>query len=194
MKTITLFACAAAFGFAFAGTASASDVRVGVGVRIGSERDGISVRIGVNDRNDRRDNRHYDDRRWDRRDRHGNWDRYPRSYPPVVIAPPRCEPPVVIVPAPCPPPVIVIHEPIQVTITEVVGYREERYISGYTKDCQRVWDRRCREWKTIEVEVPVWSVRTVAVTATRVVTANWCHERLCYGYNDNNGVFVQVQR
>lgn len=189
MKTITLLACAAVFGFAFSGTASAQDVRFGVGVRVGSGRDGFSVRIGVNDRHDRHD-------RHDRWDRH---DRSPRHCPPVVVYPaPRCEPPVVILPAPrCEPPVVIVepcHDPIQVTITEIVGYRDERYISGYTKGYERVWDRRCGKYVMVQVDVPVYSIRQVPITVTRVVTANWCNQRRCYGYTDSLGVFVRVER
>ena len=185
MKTITLLACAAVLGFAFSGTASAQDVRVGVGINIGSHRDGFSLRIGVNDRHDRRD-------RWDRHDR---WDRRP---PVVICPPPRCEPPVIIVPAPrCEPPVVIVEPcpaPIQVTITEIVGYRDERYISGYTKGYERVWDRRCGKYVLVQVDVPVYSIRQVPITVTRVVTANWCNQRRCYGYTDNQGFFQRVER
>ncbi|MCC7529333.1 MAG: hypothetical protein IT342_12490 [Candidatus Melainabacteria bacterium] len=178
MKTITLLACAAVLGFAFSGTASAQDVRFGV--RVGSDRDGFSLRIGVNDRHGRHD--HW--QRYDRWDRH---DRSPRHCPPVVVYPaPRCEPPVVIV-EPCP-------APIQVTITEIVGYRDERYISGYTKGYERVWDRRCGKYVLVQVDLPVYSIRQVPITVTRVVTANWCDQRRCYGYTDNQGFFQRVER
>ena len=178
MKTITLLACAAVLGFAFSSTASAQDVRFGVGVHVGSGRDGFSLRIGVNDRHDRHD-------RWDRRDRNDRWE---RPCPPVIVYPaPRCEPPVIIVEQPC-------HAPIQVSITEIVGYRDERYISGYTKGYQRVWDRRCGKFALVQVDVPVYSIRQVPITVTRVVTANWCNERVCYGYTDNQGSFQRVER
>lgn len=181
MKTITLLACAALIGSVFASPASAQDVRVGVGVSVGSGRDGFSVRIGVGDRHDRRHDRHD---RWDRHDRHDRWDRRP----PVVILPaPRCEPPVVIMQQPC-------RDPIQVTITEIVGYRDERYISGYTEGWERRWDRGCRRYVMVRVDVPVYSIRQVPITVTRVVTANWCTQRLCYGYHDNQGAFVRVER
>lgn len=190
MKTITLLACAALIGSVFASPASAQDVRVGVGVSVGSGRDGFSVRIGVGDRHDRRYDRND---RWDRHDRNDRWGRHDRNdrwdrRPPIVILPaPRCEPPVVIVQQPC-------HDPIQVTITEIVGYRDERYISGYTKGYERVWDRRCGKHVLAQVDVPVYSIRQVPITVTRVVTANWCTQRLCYGYNDSHGTFVRVER
>jgi hypothetical protein len=198
MKKITLLVCAAALGFAFCSTASAQDVRVGVGVSIGSGRDGISVRVGVGDRDRGRWDRHDRHDRWDRHDRHDRWDRHDRHdrwdrRPPVVVVPAPC-PPVVVAPPRCEPPVVVVHAPIQVTITEVVGYRDERYISGYTKGYQRVWDRHCRDWRMVEVDVPVYSIRQVPITATRVVTANWCTERLCYGYTDSSGCFQRVNR
>jgi hypothetical protein len=186
MKTITLLACAAVLGFAFSSTASAQDVRFGVGVRIGSDRDGFSVRIGVNDRHDRHD-RHGRHDRWDRNDRHDRHDRWDRRPPVIILPAPRCEPPVVIVQQPC-------HDPIQVTITEIVGYRDERYISGYTKGYERVWDRGCGKYVMVRVDVPVYSIRQVPITVTRVVTANWCTQRLCYGYTDNHGSFVRVER
>lgn len=192
MKKITLLVCAAALGLAFSGTASAQDVRVGVGVSIGSGRDGISVRVGVGDRDRGRWDRHDRHDRWDRHNRNDRWDRWDRR-PPVIVVPAPC-PPVVVVPPRCEPPVVVVHAPIQVTITEIVGYRDERYISGYTKGYQRVWDSRCREWRLVEVDVPVYSIRQVPITATRVVTANWCTERLCYGYTDNAGCFQRVER
>ncbi len=198
MKTITLLACAAVLGFGFSSSASAQDVRVGVGVSVGSGRDGFSLRIGVGDRD-----RHG---RWDHNDRwerHDRWDRRPpvvivpapRCEPPVVIVPaPRCEPPVVVIPSPrCEPPVVV-HAPIQVTITEVVGYRDERYISGYTEGWERRWDYQCRRYVLVRVDVPVYSIRQVPITVTRVVTANWCNQRLCYGYTDNQGCFQRVER
>lgn len=180
MKSFTLLACAAVLGFAFSTTAQAQDLRVGVGVRVGSGRDGFSVRIGVGDRHDRCD-------RWGRR-------------PPVIVMPaPRCEPPVVVYPAPrCEPPVVVVerpcHAPIQVTITEIVGYRDERYISGYTEGYELVWNRHCRRYDRVRVDVPVWSVRRVPITVTRVVSADWCIERNCYGYTDSSGCFQRVER
>lgn len=182
MKTITVLSCAAVLVLGFVSTASAQDVRVGVGVNVGSGHDGFSLRIGIGDR-----------------DRYGRWDRYDRydrcdRRPPVVIVPaPRCEPPVVVVPAPCPPP-IVVHEPIQVTITEVVGYRDERYISGYTEGWERRWDYHCRRYVLVRVDVPVYSIRQVPIVSTRVVIANWCSERLCYGYIDSRGCFQRVER
>lgn len=171
MKTYTLLACVAALGLAFSGTASAQNVRVGVGVNIGAGRDGLSLRIGVGGRD---------------RDRDRDW----RSLPP------RCEPPVVVVP-PCNPPVVVVepcHAPIQVTVNEIVDYREESYIVGYTKGFDRVWDHSCRRWVLVEVKVPVWGVRRVPVIVTRVITADWCVERACYGYTDRQGCFKRVER
>jgi len=169
MKTITLFACAAALGFAFSNPASAQDLRFGVGVRVGSGHNGFSFNIGVNDRHDR-------------------WERFPRQGPPpfVIVSEPPCLPPVVVA-EPC-------HAPFELTVSETVGFRDERYISGYTKGCQLVWDRQCRSYRRVEVDVPVYSIRQVPVTVTRVVTASWCSERVCYGYTDRQGCFQTVQR
>lgn len=196
MKSITLLACVAILGSAFSHTASAQDVRVGVGV----DRDGFSFRIGVNDRhNDRRDRND----RYDRNDRRGDHRRpgYPvyRPLPPIVILPaPRCEPPVVIVP-PCEPPVVVVqppvcNPPIEVTVTDIVGYRSESYLVGYTKKCELIWDRHIRNYRKVEIDVPVYGVRQVPITVTRVVIASWSNDQSCYGYVDGQGTFRRVQR
>lgn len=192
MKSITLLACVAILGCTFSNTASASDVRVGVGV----DRDGFSFRIGVTDRN----NDYYD--RHDRFNRRGDHRRpgFPvyRPVPPVVILPaPRCEPPVVVVP-PCEPPVViqppVCNPPVEVTVTDIVGYRSESYLVGYSKKCELVWDRRIRGYRTVEIDVPVYGVRQVPITVTRVIIATWFNEHSCYGYIDTQGLFQRVQR
>lgn len=192
MKYTTLLAFVAVLGCTFSSSAFADDVRVGVGI----DRDGFSLRIGVNDR-------HNDSHgRYDRNAHRGDYRRpaYPvyRPLPPVIVVqPPVCLPPVVIAPR-CDAPVVVrtpvCNPPIEVTVTDVVGYRSETYLVGYSKKCELIWDRCIRGYRKVEVDVPVYGVRQVAITVTRVVIATWSNEGSCYVYVDGQGAFQRVQR